>query len=65
LLTDEYQSAEAIAEQIDDPEVTKAKVVARLTQLVKAGVADKEQVKAEDGRKIMNYKLASESVDAE
>ena len=39
-------------------EITKAKVTARLTQLVKAEVATKDTVKTEDGRKVTAYKLA-------
>ena len=57
LLTDEVQTIDAILAQVDFPEVTKAKVTARLTQLVKAGVAAKETV-AVDSRKLTAYKLA-------
>lgn len=57
LLTEEVQTIDAILAQVDFPEVTKAKVTARLTQLVKAGVAAKETV-AVDSRKLTAYKLA-------
>ena len=57
LLTEEVQTIDAILAQVDFPEVTKAKVTARLTQLVKAGVAVKETV-AVDSRKLTAYKLA-------
>ena len=57
LLTDEVQTIDAILAQVDFPEVTKAKVTARLTQLVKAGVAVKESVKV-DTRTLTAYKLA-------
>lgn len=57
LLTDEVQTIDAILAQVEFPEVTKAKVTARLTQLVKAGVAAKETV-AVDSRKLTAYKLA-------
>lgn len=57
LLTAEYQTADAIAAQIEGEDVTKAKVVARLTQLCNAGVAVKLQDKI-DSRKVMTYKLA-------
>ena len=42
---------------IDNPEVTNAKVIARLTQLVKAGEVVKDDVK-EDGRTLKVYSLA-------
>ena len=47
-LTNEYQTANDITEKIDDEEVTKAKVVARLTQLVKAGEVEKADAKFAD-----------------
>ena len=57
LLTDEVQTIDAILEQVDFADVTKAKVTARLTQLVKAGGAVKESVKV-DTRTLTAYKLA-------
>ena len=56
VLTEELQSIDDIVAQIAGEDVTKAKVTARLTQLVKAEVADKEQMKVGD-RKVMGYKL--------
>ncbi len=56
LLTEEFQTADALTAQIEGEGITKAKVTARLTQLVKAGVAMKEVMKAEDGRKVMHYR---------
>jgi hypothetical protein len=58
VLTDEYQLADAIVAQVEGEEITKSKVVARLTQLVAAEVAVKDTIKAEDGRKLVAYKLA-------
>jgi hypothetical protein len=58
VLTDEFQTADAIVDRIGDAEVTKAKVVNRLAALVKEGVAVKEEVKQEDKTKKMMYKLA-------
>ena len=59
VLTDELQIADDITAQVQAVEgyadVTKSKVVARLTQLVKADEAHKEQVKTEDGRKLTAY----------
>lgn len=58
-LTENLQTAADItarvAEEVED--VTKAKVVARLTKLVNKGVAGKLQVKV-DGKRIMAYALA-------
>ena len=56
-LTNEPQTIDAITDIVAEnrADVTKAKVTARLTQLVKIGEATKEQVKM-DSRKIMVYK---------
>lgn len=56
VLTDEFQAIDAIVDQIDGEDVTKAKVTARLTQLVKAEMAEKDQIKVGD-RKVMAYRL--------
>lgn len=50
-------TAEDIAEGLADefPEVTKAKVTYRASQLAKDGVIYKVQVKTEDGRKVVAY----------
>ena len=58
VLTNEYQTVDAITAQIEGEDITKAKVVARLTQLVNNGEAVKEQGKSEDNKKVMTYKLA-------
>ena len=59
VLTDDFQTINDILNKVVEnfPEVTKAKITARMTQLVNAGVAEKEQVKLEDGRKVMAYRL--------
>jgi len=59
LLTDEYQTADDILAQAEGEDLTKSKIIARLTQLVKAGIAEKEAVKVED-RKVMAYRLIAE-----
>jgi hypothetical protein len=64
-ITDELQTVEQIVAAIDDPEITKGKVVARLTQLVNANAITKETIKAEDSRKVVAYKLASNAVETE
>ena len=66
VLTDEYQPIADIAAKIDVEDVTPAKVTARLTQLVKADLANKTQIKVGD-RKVMGYAAgpAPEVEDAE
>ena len=63
-LTNEPQTIDAITTTVAEIcDVTKAKVTARLTQLVKLGEATKEQVKI-DSRKIMVYKsTANKSIN--
>ena len=63
-LTNEPQTIDAITTTVAEIfDVTKAKVTARLTQLVKLGEATKEQVKM-DGHKIMVYKsTANKSIN--
>ena len=59
VLTDELQSAEDIAAQVEGEDITKGKVVNRLSKLIEAGVEVKEAVKVEGSKtKKMCYKLA-------
>ena len=64
VITAEFQTANAITKQIDFDDVTKSKVVARLTKLVAAGKVVKEQRKVDD-HKAMCYKLAGADVETE
>ena len=57
ILTNELQTADEITNQIEDEEISRAKVIARLTQLVKNGEAEKADVKV-DSRNVKAYKLA-------
>ena len=57
LVTDAPQTADEITAALGDAEVSKAKVVARLTQLVKTEVVKKEETKIGDSRKMV-YSLA-------
>lgn len=57
-LTDELQTVDAIVNAINDPEVTKGKVVNRLTKLIEEGVAVKDTVKTEDKKSHTAYRLA-------
>lgn len=63
----EPKTAEAIAEELMDtfPELTKAKVTYRASQLVKDGAIFKVQIKTEDGRKIVAYTTEAPKEDAE
>ena len=58
VLTNEFQTADEITAKIGDEEISKAKVIARLTQLVNLGAAVKEQVKTDNNKTKMTYKLA-------
>ena len=59
ILTDEFQTIDAIVAQIGGEEITKAKVTARLTSLVNNGIAEKADVKDDEGRKLKAYKLVA------
>lgn len=59
-LTDELQTGAAIFAAVEGEvdEVTIGKVRARLTTLVRDGGAVKEEIKNEEGHKVMAYRLA-------
>lgn len=60
VLTEDYQTVDEIFVQVEakeDEELSKAKIIARLTQLVNNGDAEKTDVKAGD-KKVKGYKLA-------
>lgn len=65
VLTNELQTIEQITDQVaaavEDVEVSKAKVTARLTQLVKLEKVGKAMVKTEDGRRVTAYKIVEET----
>lgn len=66
VLTEDFQTIDAITAQVEGEDVTRNKVVARLTQLVDAGIAVKEAVKVEGAsRKVMCYKVAGEATEVE
>ena len=52
----EFRTIHDIVSDFDNADITAAKVSARLTSLVKEGVAIKEEIKIEN-RKLMGYKL--------
>ena len=58
VLTDEYQTSGTILSQIEGEDITKAKITARLTSLVKAGLATKTDLRKEETNKTQKaYKL--------
>lgn len=58
-LTGEFQTGQEITDAVDFPEITKAKVVNRLTKLIAAGKAVKGEIKVEGVKgKTVAYKLA-------
>lgn len=58
VLTTEYQTIDEITAQVEGEEITKAKVVARLTQLLKTDEVVKGQTSTDDKKKVVCYKLA-------
>ena len=60
LVTDEPKTVEDIVGEIDDEEVTRNKVTARLGKLVKSGLVKKETVKIEGVGRRMVYTRVSE-----
>lgn len=61
LLSNEYQTAEDLAEALSEEigDITHHKVVARLTQLINDGVAEKMSLKLKEGRRV-GYRLRQE-----
>lgn len=62
VLTDEYQTIADVAAQIEGEDITVGKVRNRLSELVRLGAAEKNQVEMEvDGKKktAMAYKLVA------
>ena len=57
VLTNDFQTVENIVSAINDEEISKAKVIARLTQLVTLGEVEKTDVKSDDGKTRKAYRL--------
>lgn len=57
VLTNEFQDVETITASVDGEDVTKNKVIARLTQLVNLGEVEKTDIKNESGKTRKAYKL--------
>jgi len=64
VLTNEFEAIADIAARIEGEDITVSKVSYRLSQLVKAGFAEKEEISVKDGdgksRRIMAYRIAVE-----
>ena len=56
-LTNEFQDAETITALIGDEEISKSKVIARLTQLEKLNLIEKTDIKNSEGKTRKAYKL--------
>ena len=70
VLDDDFKTIADIIDAVDVEDLTPAKVSSRVAQLVKLGRVEKEQVKVNDNRKVMAYKIATSTdvdvdVDAE
>ena len=69
VLTDEFATIADIAAQVDVEDATVHKITYRLTALVKAGMAEKQEVTVEAGegkkRKVMAYRAVQSTCDCE
>lgn len=64
ILTEENQTIDEITAQVQIEDITRQKVINRLTKLVNAGIAEKDMQKFEGvSRKIPVYKLVTEAAE--
>lgn len=56
-LTKEFQTVDALVVAIGNDDITKGKIVNRLTSLVKNELVEKTDVKTDDGRTVKAYRL--------
>ena len=59
VLTDEGQTVADIVDKLDREDITRQKIVARLTQLIKDGKVQKDTAKTEDKKKVTIYMVAA------
>lgn len=59
-LTTEYQSADDITAALNDAEITRAKVIARLKRLIDSASVEKTMAKTEEGKRVTVYRLIPE-----
>lgn len=58
VLTEDFQTIDEIYAQVETPDVSRAKVTARLTALVREERVTKDVAKYEGGKRLTVYKLA-------
>lgn len=56
LSTEDFEPISVIADRIDDENISKAKIVARLRNLIECGEAEKQEMTTDDKRKVMSYR---------
>lgn len=69
VLTEDFEPIAELAAKLEDPDATVAKCVYRLNALVEAGVAEKADIKIEDGegkkRTVKGYRLTNAEIEEE
>ena len=56
LSTEDFEPISVIADRINDENISKAKIVARLRNLIECGEAEKQEMTTDDKRKVMSYR---------
>ena len=56
LSTEDFEPISVIADRINDENISKAKIVARLRNLIECGEAEKQEMITDDKRKVMSYR---------
>lgn len=56
LSTEDFEPISVIADRINDDTISKAKIVARLRNLIECGEAEKQEMTTDDKRKVMSYR---------
>ena len=56
LSTEDFEPISIIADRINDENISKAKIVARLRNLIECGEVEKQEMTTDDKRKVMSYK---------
>ena len=63
VLTEEFATVDEIVAAVADPEVTRNKVIARLSKLIKAGKVIKDNVVLDDNKKCVGYALVNDEAE--
>ena len=56
LSIEDFEPISVIADRINDENISKAKIVARLRNLIECGEAEKQEMTTDDKRKVMSYR---------